>query len=282
MEKACLLSDRGLVTIIGADAATLLQRLVTNSVLDIPAGESRFAGLLSPQGKLMFDFFIIPTPDGTEAGYYLECPAALAQNLVERLNFHKLRAKIKIENRSDAYAVAAVWGGTPPAGDGLTIYRDMRSPGMGLRVIVPRESSSLFGAGNEAAYESHRIAEGAPKGGVDFAYGEPIVQDINLDWLNGVDFKKGCFVGQEVASRVHHRKSARKRIVKLHFTGPAPEVGAAVMAGETAIGEVSSIAGSEGLAMLRIDRLEEARGAGASFKAGGADVEIAAPVSPSA
>jgi folate-binding protein YgfZ len=277
MKNACLLSDRGVVTVIGADAPTLLQRLVTNSVLDIPARESRFAGLLSPQGKLMFDFFVIPAKQETEAGYYLECPAALAQSLVDRLNFHKLRAKIKIENQSEKYAVAAVWGGPPPETDGLIIYRDMRSPGMGLRVIAPRDLPTMFG-GDEAAYEAHRIAEGAPKGGVDFAYGESIVQDINLDWLNGVDFKKGCFVGQEVASRVHHRKSARKRIVKLHFTGLAPALGAPVLAGETAIGEVSSIAGSEGLAMLRIDRLEEARSAGAAFKAGDADVEIAAQV----
>jgi folate-binding protein YgfZ len=223
----------------------------------------------------MFDFFVIPAPEETETGFYLECPAALAQSLVQRLTFHKLRAKIKIEDHSDKYAVAAVWGGAPLTADGLIVYRDMRSPGMGLRVIAPRQTSAIFGAGGEAAYEAHRIAEGAPKGGTDFTYGEPIVQDINLDWLNGVDFRKGCFVGQEVAARVHHRKSARKRIMKLHFTGPAPETGAPVMAGETALGEVGSVAGSEGLAMLRIDRLEEARSAGSVFKAGDVEVEIA-------
>lgn len=277
MEKACLLSDRGVVTATGADTATFLQRLVTNSVLNIPAGESRFAGLLSPQGKLMFDFFVIPA-EGTEPGYHIECLRSQASDLVNRLNFHKLRAKIKIEDQSDKYSVAAVWDKMPSAGDGLIIYRDMRSPRMGLRVIVPRDSSGAFGVCDEAAYEAHRIAEGVPKGGPDFTYGEPIVQDVNLDWVNGVDFKKGCFVGQEVASRVHHRKSARKRIMKIHFNGPAPATGASVMAGETAIGEIGSIAGSEGLAMLRIDKLEDARSAGSAFKAGDSEVEIAVPV----
>ena len=121
------------------------------------------------------------------------------------------------------------------------------------------------------------IAQGVPKGGVDFTYGDAFVHDINLDVMNGVDFKKGCYVGQEVVARVHFRKSARKRIVKIHFDGPAPEPGTQIMAGETNIGQLGSTAGAEGLATLRIDRLEEARAAGAVVKAGDAAVDVTVP-----
>lgn len=273
MTKACLLSDRSVVTILGADAAAFLQRLVTNSVLDVAPGESRFAALLSAQGKLMFDFFLVPAPEGTEAGFYLECPLALKDGLIDNLAFHKLRAKVAIADQSSHCAVAAVWEGEPAPLPGVIIYRDMRAPRMGLRAIAPRELAQDFSISSEAEYESHRIAEGVPKGGLDFAYGEAFVQDANLDWLNGVDFRKGCFVGQEVASRVHHRKSARKRIVKIHFTGPAPETGAPITAGPTTIGQIGSISGADGLAMLRLDRLEEARKTGDALMAGETAIE---------
>jgi folate-binding protein YgfZ len=116
-----------------------------------------------------------------------------------------------------------------------------------------------------------------PKGGVDFEYGDIFVHDTNLDQMHGVDFKKGCYVGQEVVARVHFRKSARKRIVKVHFDGPTPAPGTALMAGESNIGQVGSIAGSEGLAQLRLDRLEEAQAAGKPVKAGDATVAFTIP-----
>ena len=116
-----------------------------------------------------------------------------------------------------------------------------------------------------------------PKGGVDFAYGDAFVHDVNLDSMNGVDFKKGCYVGQEVVARVHYRNSARKRIVKIHFDGPAPAPGTQIMAGETKIGQAGSTAGDNGLAMVRLDRLAEARAAGVALKAGDVAVEVTLP-----
>jgi folate-binding protein YgfZ len=112
---------------------------------------------------------------------------------------------------------------------------------------------------------------------VDFVYGDTFVHDVNLDQLHGVDFKKGCYVGQEVVARVHFRKSARKRIVKVHFDGAAPVSGTPIMAGESAIGQVGSISGSEGLASLRIDKLEEAQAAGIPLKAGEATAAFTVP-----
>jgi folate-binding protein YgfZ len=275
--RVCVLRDRGVVELAGAEATGFLQRLITNSVLDIPQGESRFSGLLSPQGKVMFDFFVVPLPEGAEAGYLFDCVRGQAGDLVKRLNLHKMRAKIAIEDKSETFGVAAAPDSDVSGDAGGIVYRDMRAPDMGLRIIAPREVLANIQDAGEAAYEAHRIAQGVPKGGVDFPYGDAFVHDVNLDVLNGVDFKKGCYVGQEVVARVHFRKSARKRIVKIHFDGPAPAAGTPVMAGETNIGQIGSMAGAEGLATLRIDRLEEARAAGAAIKAGDATVDVTVP-----
>jgi tRNA-modifying protein YgfZ len=275
--QVSLLDDRGVIELAGAEAAGFLQRLITNSVLNIPQGESRYSGLLSPQGKLLFDFFAVPMPEGPDAGFLFDCVRAQAGDLVKRLNLHKMRAKIAIADKSGEFGVAAVFGGEIPAGiEGLT-YRDTRAPDMGLRIIAPHAALARLKDASEAAYEAHRIAQGVPKGGIDFVYGDSFVHDANLDLLNGVDFKKGCYVGQEVVSRVHFRKSARKRIVKIHFDGEAAAAGTDIMAGETNIGQLGSTAGAEGLASLRIDRFEEARAAGAVIKAGDATVEVTVP-----
>lgn len=276
-ELICLLGDRGVIELAGAEAAGFLQRLITNSVLDIPRGEGRYAGLLTPQGKLLFDFFVVPLPEGAEAGYLIDCAGEQTADLVKRLNLHKMRAKIAIENKSENFGVAAIFSGEAPDGiDGVS-YRDTRGPRMGLRVIVPRSEASAKLDSAASRYEAHRIAQGVPKGGTDFAYGDVFVHDINLDLMNGVDFKKGCYVGQEVVARVQFRKSARKRIVKIRFDGLAPAPGTQITAGETNIGQVGSTAGVEGLAMVRLDRLEEARAAGVALKAGDVAIDVTLP-----
>jgi folate-binding protein YgfZ len=275
-ELACLLCDRGVIEVAGTEATGFLQRLITNSVLNIPKGEGRYAGLLTPQGKLLFDFFVVPLPEGPDAGFLIDCAGEQTADLVKRLNLHKMRAKIAIEDKSNKFAVAAIFGGEGAAGIEGVFYRDTRGPSMGLRVIAPREAlAKLTRAASR--YEAHRIAQGVPKGGVDFRYGDAFVHDANLDLMNGVDFKKGCYVGQEVVARVHYRNSARKRIVKILFDGPAPAPGTQITAGETNIGQVGSTAGVEGLAMVRLDRLEEARAAGVALKAGDVGVDVTLP-----
>jgi tRNA-modifying protein YgfZ len=275
-ELLCLLGDRGVIELRGADATGFLQRLITNSVLDIPKGEGRYAGLLTPQGKLLFDFFVVPLPEGPGAGYLIDCAAEQTADLVKRLNLHKMRASIAIEDKSKNFAIAAIFGEVAAGIEGV-FYRDTRGPSMGLRVIAPREALAKLDRGEASRYEAHRIAQGVPKGGVDFRYGDAFVHDVNLDLMNGVDFKKGCYVGQEVVARVHYRNSARKRIVKIHFDGPAPEQGTQIAAGETVIGQVGSTAGAEGLAMVRLDRREDARAAGVALKAGDVAVDVIVP-----
>lgn len=277
MQSQAYLGDRGVVKVTGADATTFLHKLLTNSMLDIPPGESRYSALLTAQGKLTFDFFVAPLPEGAEAGYFIDCLREQSADLTKRLNFHKMRAKIAIEDLSESLGVAAVWSTDAPAGFEGVVTRDMRAPDMGFRVIAPRADLAEIGPSDEAAYEAHRIAHGVPKGGIDFPYGDTFVHDANLDFLHGVDFKKGCYVGQEVVARVHFRNSARKRILKVHFDGPTPEPGTQIMMGETSIGEVGSTAGSDGLAMLRVDRLEDARTEGTAVTAGAATIEVAVP-----
>jgi len=274
---ASLLTDRGVLKVAGPDAATFLQKLITNSVQNFEPGESRFSGLLTPQGKLLFDFFVVPLPAGTETGFYFDCVKEQSADLAKRVNFHKMRAKVTIEDLSGSLGVAAFWGAEPPAIAEATVYRDCRVEDMGSRVIAPLATLEKAVPDDMAAYQAFRISKSVPKGGVDFEYGETFVHDVNLDQLHGVDFKKGCYVGQEVVARVHFRKSARKRIVKVQFEGPAPEPGTPLKAGEMNVGLVGSIAGSEGLAQLRLDFLEQAKAAGTPVKAGDVPVAITVP-----
>lgn len=272
----CLLTDRGIVRLVGAETAKFLQRLVTNSVFDIAPGESRFSALLTPQGKISFDFFVVPLPAGAQEGFYFDCVREQAPTLIQKLTLHKMRAKIEIEDASDELAVAAILEGAAPADLGV-VYRDPRAPGMGERVIASREALLPLARADDAAYEARRIAAGVPRGGVDFAYGDVFAQDVNLDWLNGVDFAKGCYIGQEVVSRVHHRKSAKKRIIKFRFEGEPPATGTEIAAGGPPLGKVGSTSDSEGLAMIRLDRLEDARLAGAPVKAGDTPITLCEP-----
>src|SRR5947209_17723599 len=135
-ELVCLLLDRGVIEVAGTDATGFLQRLITNSVLNIPMGEGRYAGLLTPQGKLLFDFFVVPLPEGPEAGYLIDCAAEQTADLVKRLNLHKMRAKIAIEDQSKKFAVAAIFGGEVATGVDGIFYRDTRGPSLGLRRIA--------------------------------------------------------------------------------------------------------------------------------------------------
>ncbi|ACB94362.1 YgfZ/GcvT domain-containing protein [Beijerinckia indica] len=272
----CFLADRGVLKIVG-DATALLHKVITNTMLNFVPGEARYSALLTPQGKLLFDFFILPLPEGPEAGYLIDCAKEQSADLLKRINFHKMRAKFTVEDVSEQFGVAAFWGSDPaPAIEGAVIYLDPRAPEMGKRLIASRAALAALPA-DTTAYEAHRVSLGVPKGGVDFPYGDTFLHDANIDRCNGVDFKKGCYVGQEVVARVHFRRSARKRIIPLHFEGPTPALGTEIKAGETSIGQVSSTAGAAGLAMLRLDRLEDARTAGTPVKAGEAVVEAFVP-----
>jgi tRNA-modifying protein YgfZ len=273
MTRWMVLADRSVLSISGEDATSFLHGLVTNDVERLEEGEARFAALLSPQGKILFDFIICRAPADTGAAFFIDCPTSIAADLTKRLGFYRLRAKVAIADVSAEKAVAVSWGGDPQDVEGL-VFADPRDARLGVRGIVARSAAEAWTPSDVAAYEAHRIAIGAPKGGVDFAYGDAFPHDVNMDLLNGVDFEKGCYVGQEVVSRMRHRGGVRKRIVKVSLAGPAPAVGAAILAGEATIGSLGSSAGQEALAAVRLDRLADAEGAGRALMAEGVALKI--------
>jgi len=252
--RAALLAGRSVLRVSGRDARNFLQGLVTNDVEALKQGEGRFAALLTPQGKILFDFFV--TPDGE--ALLIDCNTSQAADLAKRLGFYKLRADVRIADESASLAVAA-FRETPPPAQALA-FADPRHEGLGWRVIAAPDELDRLGvvAGLEDAYAAHRIALGVPEGGADFAYGDTFPHEANMDLVHGVDFKKGCYIGQEVVSRVEHRGTARKRIVRVGFSGPAPARGTEISTGELTIGQMGSSSGQEGLALLRIDRIAEA------------------------
>jgi folate-binding protein YgfZ len=280
--KAALLSDRGVIKVSGEAARDFLNGLVTTDVSLIQPGLGRFGALLTPQGKITADFLITEAPSGHGGGFLIDCPRALAQTLADKLGFYKLRAKVAVENLSDSLGVLAVWDGDPGIKPDLT-FADPRNEKLGWRILIPAElapkAASLVGADlvDNAVYEAHRIACGAPRGGIDFMYGDAFPHETNMDRLHGVDFDKGCYVGQEVVSRMQHRGTARTRTVRLILEDAPPEAGVAIVAGDKPVGTMGSSGGGKGLGLLRIDRAADALDAGLPLTAGGIAIRLAEP-----
>src|SRR5262249_37883950 len=280
--QAALLPDRGVVKVVGDGARRFLNGLVTSDMDKVAPGKPRFTALLTPQGKIIVDFIVVEAQASDGGGFFLDCPRALAGTLVEKLNFYKLRAKVVCEDLSDVLGVMAVWGGTPDSEYGLS-YSDPRLPKLGSRVMLPPhlagEAASDLDAklADTEAYEAHRIALGIPRGGLDFAYGDTFSHEADMDQLNGVDCDKGCYVGQEVVSRVEHRASARSRVVPIAYDEFAPSSGLPIMAGDRQVGTLGSTAKGHGLALVRLDRVEDALAAGTQLQAGGITIRAVKP-----
>jgi folate-binding protein YgfZ len=282
--KAAFLPDRGVVRVSGEDARNFLNGLVTTDVTQLAPGLGRFGALLTPQGKIVVDFLITEAPSGHGGGFLLDCPRALAQALAAKLGFYKLRAKVAVENLSGSIGVMAAWDGDLAVKPDLS-YADPRHPALGWRILVPEELkqkvADLIGADlvDSGLYEAHRIASGAPRGGLDFMYGDAFPHETNMDRLHGVDFDKGCYVGQEVVSRMQHRGTARTRTVKVLLDGFAPEPGTAILAGDKQVGTIGATSGQHGLALIRTDRVTDALDAGLALTAGGLGLRLAEPES---
>jgi folate-binding protein YgfZ len=280
--KAAFLPDRGVVKVTGSDARDFLNGLVTTDVTLLSPGLGRFGALLTPQGKITTDFLITEAPAGHGGGFLIDCPLVLAQALAEKLGFYRLRAKVSVENLSESLGVLAVWDGDPALKPDLA-FADPRNAVLGWRILVPEElapkAAGLIGAEmvDSTAYDAHRIALGVPRGGLDFIYGDAFPHETNMDRLHGVDFDKGCYVGQEVVSRMQHRGTARTRTVRIILDGGAPEPGTTLLAGGKPIGTVGTTAGHRGLALIRIDRTADALKAGIPLTSGGLAIRLAEP-----
>jgi folate-binding protein YgfZ len=280
--QAALLPDRGVVKVAGDDARRFLNGLATNDMEKVGPGHAIFTALLTPQGKIIVDFIAAEAGPDDGGGFFLDCPRALAAALVEKLNFYKLRAKITVEDLSQALGVMAVWDGASLSDFGLS-YPDPRLPALGARTILPSdlaaEAAADLGATltDAEAYDAHRIALGVPRGGMDFIYGDTFPHEADMDQLAGVDFDKGCYVGQEVVSRVEHRSNARSRVVPITYDEHSPMQGIAVMAGDKQVGMLGSTAKGRGLALLRLDRVADALAAGTPLSAGGIAIRVVKP-----
>ena len=238
------LKDRAIIALSGADTRTLLQGIVTNNVDAATPGKPVYAALLTPQGKILFDFLIV---DDGAGNLLLDCLASAREALMKRLTLYRLRAKVEIKPRDDL-AVFASWDGTPLPG---AAFDDPRLLALGKRSVAPMADGS-------DGYLAHRLALGIPEG-PDFGSDKTFALDAGLDELHGVAFDKGCYVGQELTARMKHRGTARKRILPVESTDKsALTVGADLRAGGHSIGEVVSVYDSRGFALVRLDRLEDA------------------------
>lgn len=281
--KLALLPDRGVVSVEGPDAAKLLQGVITNDMDLIAQQGALHAGLLSPQGKILFEFFVVKSPEG----FCLETARAKAAELAERLKMYKLRADVAIKDASADYTVAAIWGrdgGHPFEGAGPAPLRfaDPRLAALGLRELTTLRSDWALGgedaqSATQEEYHAYRIGLGVPEGGKDYAFGDAFPHEALFDQLHGVSFEKGCYVGQEVVSRMQNRGTARRRVVPVVADSPLPAHGASIAAAGVEIGTLGSVAGTRGLAPIRLDRAAEFIDKGETLRAGGVPVRIDIP-----
>jgi hypothetical protein len=280
--KAALLADRGVVKVAGDGARNFLHGLVTADILKLNGGTGCFCALLTPQGKIIADFIVAEAPAANGGGFFLDIPRALGATLVARLNLYKLRAKVIVEDLSEVLGVMAAWNGAAATEYGLC-YADPRLPGLGMRVMLPPHRAGAAAADlgadlvDPSEYETLRIALGVPRGGIDFLYGDAFPHETDMDQLGGVDFAKGCYVGQEVVSRMEHRGTARTRAVPVRYDGPAPETGAAILAGGRQVGTMGSAAAGRGLALVRLDRVAEALERDEPLVGGGVPIHLVKP-----
>lgn len=278
MAKA-FLSDRGIIRVSGEDARSFLQGLITADMDRLSVGAPAFAALLTPQGKMISDM-IVAEADGEWGGdIFLDVPRGLAPDLVKRLTMYKLRAKVTIEDLSGTGGVAVYFDGDEPPDEAGVAYADPRLPALGTRLIAEAEWLRNETFDGEDKWQDHRIRLGVPEGGKDFMYGDLFPHEAVMDQLNGIAFDKGCYVGQEVVSRMQHRGTARNRLVPVIYPeGFSANEGLDVTAGGKLLGKTcTQIPGGTGLALLRLDRVAEALAASEPITAGGIPLQLRKP-----
>lgn len=274
------LDHRAVVAVSGAEAKPFLQNIVTNDVRAVQPGQAIYSALLTPQGKYAFDFFICEA----DGALLLDVEAERRDGFVFKLKQYRLRAKVEIEDRLDAMTVWAIIGDAAarlPAGDpgtasergGGVVYRDPRLAEMGWRAILPAGADPGFRAGTLQDYDRVRLTLGVPDASRDIVPEKTLALEANLAELHGVDFNKGCYVGQELTARTKHRGKVRKRLLPVTVEGGAPEPGTPVLKDGKDVGRIGSAAGERAIALLRLDDVSR----GAALTAGGRPVTALQP-----
>ena len=257
--EAAFLDDRAVIAVSGPEARPFLQGLVTNDVAaGLAPGAALYTALLSPQGKILFDFFVT---EG-DGALLLDVARDSSDSLLKKLKMYRLRAKVEIEARPQLGVYVALKrhpdNRPTPYAERAISFADPRLPALGVRSIGSHAEMPANLPGPRA-YHEQRLVLGVPEG-ADFGSEKIFALDAGLEELNGVSFTKGCYVGQELTSRMKHRATARKRILTVTASQALPAAGTAVKRGETEIGELLSFYGSRGFALVRLDRLEETQG----------------------
>ncbi|HHZ08830.1 MAG TPA: folate-binding protein YgfZ [Rhizobiales bacterium] len=282
------LPDRALILVTGEDAEHFLQNILTTDLPGIADGEARPGALLTPQGKILFDFLI----SKAAGGYRLDCRKDVAHEFARRLTVYKLRAKVTIAAKDQVF-VAASWEDDPassdadsttsqsdstPSGTESTL-RDSRFPGdVGVsRIYAVAGNAGPEPQGSVAAWDALRVAHGIAESGTDYALGDAFPHDVLLDQTGGLGFRKGCYVGQEVVSRMQHRGTARRRVLIAAAEAPLPAAGTPVESSGRALGALGTVSGTNALAVVRIDRVKEAMDAGQPIAAAGVPLTLSIP-----
>lgn len=291
------LTDRGLISVGGAGAREFLQALVSNDIDRAGPERAVYATLLTPQGKFLYDFFV----SELDGGLVLDCEAARQGELIKRLTFYRLRAKVDLADAGAGRKVFALFGdgaaealglasepgaaqpGTvKPLAGGLVMV-DPRLAALGLRAIVAAAGAEAvleaagFAAGTPADYDRHRLALGVPDGSRDVAVDRNFLLEGNFEALNAIDFGKGCYVGQELTARTKYRGTIKKRLYPVEVDGPLPEPGTAITFDGADAGEMRSGLDGRGIALLRLEQVAKAAAAGRPLAAGAARLT---PVKP--
>lgn len=238
-----LLPERAVLRVTGPDRGRFLDGLVSCETEDLAPGTLAYGALLTPQGKIISDMMIFAEPDAIA----LDVPAAARADLTRRLSLYKLRAAVTLEETAEGVAVDFGADSAAPA--------DPRAPGLGRRLLLPPGEGAEVAA-VRAHYDAARIAAGVPDAVIDFPLDDTFPHDANMDLTGGVDFKKGCFVGQEVVSRMRHRGTARRRTVIVEGEAALPATGSEITVAGRPVGRLGTVCGTNGLAQVRIDRCD--------------------------
>ena len=276
----CLLPHRSVIAVAGADRVEFLQGLISNDTTKVAPGRAIWAALLTPQGRFLNDMFVADAGGET---LLLETERERAPALARKLKMYTLRSKATVEDRSAAMEVAVVFGDGAPKAldlDGAVSFIDPRLEALGVRVMAPAGQAATLLAGRGfaeaplATYDALRLALGVPDGSRDLTVEKALLLENGFDELNGVDWKKGCYMGQELTARTKYRALIRKRLFPVKVEGALPEPGAPVLLDGEEVGELRSGSGDRALALLKV---EAARG-GAALTAG--DARVTAEIPP--
>jgi len=282
-ERACLV-------LAGEEVRRFLQGLLSNDVDKVGPDRAIYAALLNAQGRFLHDLFLAEMPEGPRQGaLVLDGEAARLEDLRRRLTLYKLRAKLTIEDAREELAIALLWGGAASATLGLAeergsaralddgvVFVDPRLAALGCRAILPRARAAAtlerlgFSASPLAEHRRLRLTLGVPEGSADLPVEQALLLESGFEELGGVDFNKGCYIGQEVTARMKYRALVKKRLLPVALAGPAPAAGTAVRLGDAEVGELRSAAGDIGLALLKLEAVAAAAAQGEPLKAGDA------------